>query len=73
MPVSLDRDTTLLAFKAGRAFRQGTTNTVVAEPAKGAIVLTNGEDGLLHFLWKNRDSDIPEEVRPFLIKCGCVG
>ncbi|GLB38461.1 putative proteasome complex subunit Rpn13 ubiquitin receptor [Lyophyllum shimeji] len=45
---------TLLAFKAGRAFRRPGTNFVDPQPEKGAIVLTNSEDGLLHFTWKNR-------------------
>ena len=62
MPISFDRVSTLLAFKAGRAFRQEGTNTVTADPAKGAVLLSNGEDGLLHFVWKNRDTDIPEEA-----------
>ncbi|KAG1718264.1 adhesion regulating molecule [Suillus lakei] len=44
---------TILAFKAGRAFRRAGTNFVDASPTKGAIVLTN-EDGLLHFMWKDR-------------------
>lgn len=62
MPVTLTPDT-LLAFKAGRAFRNGDTSTVVPDPTKGAIMLTNGEDGLLHFIWKNRDTNNIEEVR----------
>ncbi|KAG2126526.1 adhesion regulating molecule [Suillus clintonianus] len=44
---------TILAFKAGRAFRRAGTNFVDASPTKGAIVLTN-EDGLIHFMWKDR-------------------
>ncbi|KAF9468566.1 proteasome complex subunit Rpn13 ubiquitin receptor-domain-containing protein [Collybia nuda] len=51
----------LLAFKAGRAFRREATNTVDPSPTKGAIVLTNGEDGLLHFTWKNRTTGEIEE------------
>ncbi|KAF7299179.1 Adhesion regulating molecule [Mycena indigotica] len=50
----------LLAFKAGRAFRQGNSNTVDPSPTKGAIVLTV-DDGLLHFAWKNRTTDTTEE------------
>ncbi|KAJ2935162.1 hypothetical protein H1R20_g1928, partial [Candolleomyces eurysporus] len=60
MPATVTPDT-LLAFKAGRAFRTGDTNSVVADPAKGAVLLTNGEDGLLHFIWKNRDTNNIEE------------
>ncbi|KAG2336899.1 adhesion regulating molecule [Suillus weaverae] len=44
---------TILAFKAGRSFRRAGTNFVDASPTKGAIVLVN-EDGLLHFMWKDR-------------------
>lgn len=53
---------TLLAFKAGRAFRREGTNTVDPSPTKGAVILTNGEDGLLHFTWKNRTTGEVEEV-----------
>ncbi|KIY44817.1 adhesion regulating molecule [Fistulina hepatica ATCC 64428] len=48
--------TTLLAFKAGRAFRtEG--NTVAPSPEKGAIWLVKTDDELLHFQWKSRPSD----------------
>jgi 26S proteasome regulatory subunit N13 len=53
-----------LAFKAGRAFRREGTNFVDPSPAKGAIILTNGEDGLLHFMWKNRATNNVDEVAP---------
>jgi len=62
MPVTVTPDT-LLAFKAGRAFRREGSNVVVPDPTKGAILLTNGDDDLLHFVWKNRDTDLNEEVR----------
>ncbi|KAF8631798.1 hypothetical protein AX17_005013 [Amanita inopinata Kibby_2008] len=52
---------TILAFKAGRAFRREGTNTVDPDPTKGAIILSNGDDGLLHFMWKNRTNDQIEE------------
>ncbi|THV05249.1 adhesion regulating molecule [Dendrothele bispora CBS 962.96] len=52
---------TLLAFKAGRASRRGATNFVDPNPTKGAIMLTMGEDGLLHFMWKNRTTNDVEE------------
>ena len=52
----------LLAFKAGRAFRREGTNIVEPVPVKGAIYITNGEDGLLHFIWKDRVSNNIEEV-----------
>ena len=54
---------TRLAFKAGRAFRRGASNFVDPEPTKGAILLQNGEDGLLHFVWKNRTTNVVDEVR----------
>ncbi|KII86922.1 hypothetical protein PLICRDRAFT_31067 [Plicaturopsis crispa FD-325 SS-3] len=50
----------LLAFKAGRAFRREGTNFVDPDPAKGAIVLKK-EDGLLHFIWKNRTTNVVDE------------
>ena len=52
----------LLAFKAGRAFRREGTNFVDPSPTKGAIILSSGEDGLLHFIWKNRITGESEEV-----------
>ncbi|KIP08122.1 hypothetical protein PHLGIDRAFT_35148 [Phlebiopsis gigantea 11061_1 CR5-6] len=54
-------DEARIAFKAGRAFRREGTNVVEPNAAKGAIVLRNGEDGLLHFIWKNRVTDNAEE------------
>ncbi|KAG6379328.1 adhesion regulating molecule [Boletus reticuloceps] len=54
MSVALTDNQTLLAFKAGRSFRRSGTNFVDADPTKGAIVLSNSDDGLLHFTWKER-------------------
>ena len=54
MSVALTDNQTLLAFKAGRSFRRAGTNFVDADPTKGAIVLSNSDDGLLHFAWKER-------------------
>lgn len=53
---------TLLAFKAGRAFRREGSNLVEPSATKGAILLQNGDDGLLHFIWKNRVTNSVEEV-----------
>ncbi|KAF9014574.1 adhesion regulating molecule [Hymenopellis radicata] len=52
---------TLLAFKAGRALRREGTNFVDPVATKGAIMIVNGDDGLLHFMWKNRTSNVVEE------------
>jgi len=52
--------TTLLAFKAGRAFRRSGTNFVDPDTTKGAIILKK-EDDLLHFIWKNRATNQVEE------------
>jgi hypothetical protein len=54
----------LLAFKAGRSFRREGTQFVDASPTKGAIILASSDDGLLHFIWKNRTTDGLEEVGP---------
>jgi len=54
-------DSLRIAFKAGRAFRRPGTNFVDANPTKGAILLQNGEDGLLHFIWKDRLTNDAEE------------
>lgn len=54
MSVVLTDSQTLLAFKAGRSFRRDGTNSVHANPTKGAIVLSNSDDGLLRFMWKDR-------------------
>ncbi|KIM43390.1 hypothetical protein M413DRAFT_444214 [Hebeloma cylindrosporum] len=51
----------LLAFKAGRAFRREGSNVVEPSPTKGAVYLANGEDGLLHFIWRNRITNVIEE------------
>ncbi|KAI0269905.1 adhesion regulating molecule [Gloeopeniophorella convolvens] len=52
---------TILAFKAGRAFRREGTNVVESNTDKGAIVIERGEDELLHFMWKNRVTEETEE------------
>jgi len=54
MSVALTDSRTMLAFKAGRAFRRPGTNFVDASPAKGAIVLSKDENLLVHFMWKDR-------------------
>ena len=59
-----------IAFKAGRCYRRGNTNFVDADPAKGAIILQNGEDGLLHFIWKNRSTNTVGEVRVVCLQRG---
>jgi 26S proteasome regulatory subunit N13 len=52
-----------IAFKAGRAFRREGTNWIDPNPTKGAIILQNGDDGLLHFIWKDRTTQDVVEVR----------
>ncbi|KAF9999049.1 adhesion regulating molecule 1 [Entomortierella chlamydospora] len=46
----------LLQFKAGRCFREGTTNIVQPDSTKG-LVYMDKEDDLLHFYWKNRTTN----------------
>lgn len=53
----------ILAFKAGRALRRDGTNFVDPKPEKGAIILYDGEDDLLHFVWKDRTTGNIGEVR----------
>ncbi|KAG0366165.1 MAG: hypothetical protein J3R72DRAFT_61966 [Linnemannia gamsii] len=50
----------LLQFKAGRCFRDGTTNTVKPDATKGLVYMEE-EDGLLHFFWKNRTTNTVED------------
>ena len=52
----------ILAFKAGRALRRDGTNFVDPKPEKGAIILYDGEDDLLHFVWKDRTTGNVGEV-----------
>jgi len=52
----------ILALKAGRALRRDGTNFVDPKPEKGAIILYDGEDDLLHFVWKDRTTGNVGEV-----------
>jgi len=54
MSVTLTDSRTMMAFKAGRAFRRPGTNFVDPSPVKGAIVLCRDESLLVHFMWKDR-------------------
>uniref|UniRef100_A0AC35TR60 RPN13_C domain-containing protein n=1 Tax=Rhabditophanes sp. KR3021 TaxID=114890 RepID=A0AC35TR60_9BILA len=50
----------LYEFRAGRSTIQdaggpGNIKKVVAEPAKGLIIIKQSSDKLIHFCWKNRD------------------
>jgi len=53
----------ILAFKAGRALRRDSTNFVDPKPEKGTIILYDGEDDLLRFVWKDRTTGNVGEVR----------
>ncbi|BGP51880.1 hypothetical protein JCM10450v2_007840 [Rhodotorula kratochvilovae] len=46
----------LLQFKAGRAERQGDSNTVVPQAGRGLVYLQE-EDGLMHFYYKDLESN----------------
>ncbi|KAF9919246.1 adhesion regulating molecule 1 [Lobosporangium transversale] len=50
----------LLQFKAGRCFRDGTTNTVMPDSTKGLVYMEEDE-GLMHFCWKNRTTNTVED------------
>lgn len=54
MSIAFTDSRTMMAFKAGRAFRRPGTNFVDASPVKGAIVLSKDETFLVHFMWKDR-------------------
>ena len=59
-----------IAFKAGRMFRRSPTSKFVDPDArKGAIILQNGDDGLLHFIWKNRSTNVTDEVSNVTVAC----
>ncbi|KAI9509213.1 adhesion regulating molecule [Russula earlei] len=57
----LTERSTILAFKAGRAFRREGTNVVEPRADKGAVVIERGDDEELHFMWKNRETEETEE------------
>lgn len=60
----------ILAFKAGRALRRDGTNFVDPKPEKGAIILYEGEDDLLRFIWKDRTTGNVGEVCTTRTTCG---
>ncbi|KAG0666909.1 hypothetical protein C6P46_003619 [Rhodotorula mucilaginosa] len=43
----------LLQFRAGRAVRQGDSNTVTPQPQRGLVYIQEEDDGLLHFCYKD--------------------
>lgn len=51
-------------IKAGRALRRGETAFVDAQPTKGELSISEGEDGLVHFLWTNRETREVDLVSP---------
>jgi 26S proteasome regulatory subunit N13 len=53
----------MLSIKAGRAFRRESTSWVDPQPSKGLLALAPGDDGLLHFTWKNRETNNIEDVQ----------
>lgn len=63
----LTERSTILAFKAGRAFRRDGTNIVEPSADKGAVVIERGEDEELHFMWKNRETEEAVEARLFRV------
>jgi hypothetical protein len=52
-----------LSVKAGRSYRVTGTNRVEASTTKGTLALGPGEEGLLHLTWKNRETNVVEDVR----------
>jgi hypothetical protein len=53
----------MLSIKAGRAFRRESTSWVEPQPSRGLLALAPGDDGLLHFTWRNRETDSVEDVQ----------
>ena len=58
----------VLAFKAGRALRRDGTKFVDPKPEKGAIILYDGEDDLLHFVWKDRTTGTVEVRTDYVVQ-----
>jgi 26S proteasome regulatory subunit N13 len=51
----------LVEFKAGRLFKDSNTKWVRPDKRKGQVQLKqSGEDGLIHFVWKDRSTGIVE-------------
>jgi len=51
----------LVEFKAGRMFKDSNTKWVRPDKRKGQVQLKqSGEDGLIHFVWKDRSTGIVE-------------
>ncbi|KAF9979706.1 adhesion regulating molecule 1 [Modicella reniformis] len=50
----------LLEFKAGRCYRTAGTNIVQPNSTKGLVFL-DVEEGLMHFYWKNRTTEVIED------------
>ncbi|CAG8455310.1 10090_t:CDS:2 [Paraglomus occultum] len=51
-----------LEIKAGRLFRDGETNLVKPDDKKGLVYMDQGDDGLMHFYWKDRKTGTVELV-----------
>ncbi|ORX80287.1 adhesion regulating molecule [Basidiobolus meristosporus CBS 931.73] len=60
-PSTSQSSTNLVQFKAGKCFREGTTNLVKPDLRKGLVYLQQGEDSLMHFFWKDRKTNQIED------------
>ena len=65
----------LVEFRAGKMNLRG--NTVHPDTRKGLVYVHQGEDSLMHFCWKDRNTGKVEEVRSpvssFLVYfCSCT-
>ncbi|CAG8785030.1 27977_t:CDS:2, partial [Racocetra persica] len=62
-PAPVPRRKYPVEFKAGKLKREGTSNTLKADERKGffPVLLTKGDDSLMHFYWKDRKTGTVED------------
>ncbi|KAJ3342667.1 adhesion regulating molecule 1 [Gonapodya sp. JEL0774] len=56
---SLPKSTNIVEFKAGKLYRDG--SMLKPDPRRGLVYLYKSDDGLLHFVWKDRKTNAVED------------